>query len=162
MYCNDIDASRVKRGVWSFLLTHHHMTLFQSRNALLSPTTSTRLWRRIQTANMFCPSTPTLKLCLMPWQTASCCGKPAAPALFCFTGHCFLSLVASVQTVMPVFSSLVAVNWSTCLFPTPSMRGPSIRRSWLLSPHRSDPHTSAVRSEKGFADYFKRCINRRI
>lgn len=56
-------------------------TLFQSRSASPSPTTSTQLWRKTLTVNIFCPLTLPPDICLKLWETASYFGtiEPSLP-----------------------------------------------------------------------------------
>lgn len=86
-----------------------HFTLlvhvFQSRSTLPSPTTSTQPWRRIQTVNMFCPSTPAPELCSKPWQMVSCCGTPPS----------FFSLQIIAFRVLEF--SLISSDNKPCFYP---------------------------------------------
>lgn len=119
--------------------------VFQSRSALPLQTTSTLLWKRIQTVQTSCPSTPRLRLYSKQWKMAFWFGEclqdesdrnTNAFTLFDFPKlhvdnvciFCPFVLVLVYFTSISV-SCVFAVNSSTSLYLTPSMREPSIRRS---------------------------------
>lgn len=92
-------------NLWSNIITEKDLKcdfmVFQSRNASLSPTTSTQLWRMSQTVSMFYPLTPTLRTCLRPSEMAFCSGKAVIWILL------FLNATYSQCANMPSSRSLL-------------------------------------------------------